>query len=132
MMYLLVCLGNERGFGNETLGNCRVGESPVCQLVNLLTSEPREVFDLYAPGREAARGLKLCQAGRRVADYSFEFWTVAVERKWSQRALYDACYHGPADYAKESAGLMLEHVLCLHSLPRDLVSDWGPQCTSTI
>lgn len=29
--------------------------------------------------------------------------------------------------AKETANLLLEHVFHLHGLPRDIVSDWGPQ-----
>lgn len=58
----------------------------------------KQVFDHAVAGREAARVLAVLHQGHRsVADYSFEFHTLAVECKWNQEAQWDMFLHGLAD-----------------------------------
>lgn len=67
----------------------------VCSSEKLFITELKKVSNYATPRKEAARGLlNLVQGGRRVANCSIEFQTVAADSKWNSRSLYDAFYNG--------------------------------------
>ncbi|KAK2921302.1 hypothetical protein Q8A73_000787 [Channa argus] len=87
--------------------------SNICSSAKLFAEELCKVFDHPATAREVARKLlQLTQGGSSVADYSIQFKILAAKTQWNPEALYEAYYHGLADYIKD--------ILATRELPKSL------------
>lgn len=77
-------------------------KSVVCDSYANFTQTFTQIFQIFTPGREAARALVGLQQGRRgVSDYAVEFRILAAESGWNSSALCDAFLHGLSHIVKD-------------------------------